>query len=163
MSVLNQLSVFLGFFVIGVIIAIIFDFFRTYRKIKRSPTSFVILQDIIFFLLATIVIFIGIITILDTSIRLYVFIAIICGCVFHFTFFSKYTMKGYELLFKTSKKILDFILLPIKLILYIIVKNCINIKKISKKCCKMFFYMITFKQKSLTKRDFKIKQKKVKI
>lgn len=137
-------QILFGFFIIGIIIAVVFDFFRTYRSLKKVSSIKLVIQDIIYFFVSTFIILWGIINILDSSIRLYIFIAIFLGSVFHFTFFSKYSRKVYSFLFKTFKKIVDFFLLPLKLILYIILKNCIIIKKIVKKCCKKFFNMLTF-------------------
>ena len=154
---INQLLDFIGFTFIGIVIAIIFDFFRALRKIKKIPPLIVIIQDIIYFIIATLIIMLGIINILDTNMRFYIFIAIILGCTIHFSFLSKYTIKLYILLFKTSKNIINFIILPLYLCIYVIAKFCIFIKKIVKKCCKKFFYVIT-----LFKNSLKIKKNKVK-
>lgn len=139
-----------GFFVIGIIIAIIFDFFRSYRSLKRISSIKVIIQDIIYFFIATFVIFWGIINILDSSIRLYIFLAIILGSVIYFIFFSKYIKKIYTGFFKTFKKLFEFFLLPLKLNIYILVKICMITKKIIKKCCKKFFYVITWILKKIS-------------
>ena len=122
----------------------------------------VIVQDIIYFFVSTFIILWGIINILDSSIRLYIFIAIILGSALHFAFFSKYSQKVYRVLFKTSKEIIDFFLLPLNLILYIILKNCIILKKIVKKCCKKFFNMLTFiiDKLKITKISLKFKKTK---
>ncbi len=155
-------QILFGFFIIGIIIAIIFDFFRTYRSLKRVSSMKVIVQDIIYFFVSTFIILWGIINILDSSIRLYIFIAIILGSALHFTFFSKYSQKVYKFLFKTSKEIIDFFLLPLNLILYIILKNCIILKKFVKKCCKKFFNMLTFiiDKLKITKISLKVKKTK---
>lgn len=155
-------QILFGFFIIGIIIAIIFDFFRTYRSLKRVSSMKVIVQDIIYFFVSTFIILWGIINILDSSIRLYIFIAIILGSALHFAFFSKYSQKVYRVLFKTSKEIIDFFLLPLNLILYIILKNCIILKKIVKKCCKKFFNMLTFiiDKLKITKISLKFKKTK---
>ena len=155
-------QILFGFFIIGIIIAIIFDFFRTYRSLKRVSSMKVIIQDIIYFFVSTFIILWGIINILDSSIRLYIFIPIILGSALHFTFFSKYSQKVYKFLFKTSKEIIDFFLLPLNLILYIILKNCIILKKIVKKCCKKFFNMLTFiiDKLKITKISLKVKKTK---
>lgn len=155
-------QILFGFFIIGIIIAIIFDFFRTYRSLKRVSSMKVIVQDIIYFFVSTFIILWGIINILDSSIRLYIFIAIILGSALHFAFFSKYSQKVYRFLFKTSKEIIDFFLLPLNLILYIILKNCIILKKIVKKCCKKFFNMLTFiiDKLKITKISLKFKKTK---
>lgn len=162
MLIKSQISDFIGFFVIGMLIAVIFDFFRTFRSLKKVSSTNVILQDIVYFFIATFVIFWGIINVLDSSIRLYIFLAIGLGSVFHFVFFSKYTKKIYIFGFRISKKVFNFFLLPIYLILYIILKNCIIMKKIIKKCCKKFFYVITFILKKLKLKKFSLNFRKTK-
>lgn len=159
MLIATQLSDFVGFFLIGVLIAIIFDFFRTYRQLKKTSVITVIIQDIIYFFIATSIIIIGVVNILDSNMRLYIFIAIILGCITHFIFLSKHIINLYKIIFRTSKAILEFIFLPLNLILYIIVKICIFIQKITKKCCKKFFYVITFVKKLLEKINIRRKNK----
>ena len=160
---INQLFDLIGFVIIGIVIAIIFDFFRALRKVKKIPPFIVVIQDIIYFIIATLVIMYGIISILDTNMRLYIFIAIILGCLIYFNFFSKHVINLYIILFKMSKNILEFIILPFYLSIYLIVKICIIIKKIAKKCCKKFFYVITLIQKSLKKKKIKVKKRKKKV
>ena len=118
-----------------------------------------IIQDILFFIISTCIIMFGIINILDSSLRLYIFVAIILGSFLHFTFFSKYFLKLYNFLFKASYEIFEFIFLPFKLIIYVVIKVCIKIQKIVKKCCKKFCYMVTFSKKLVKKR--RIKSKKI--
>ena len=162
MLIATQISDFLNFFLIGILISIILDFFRTYRKLNKTSVITVLVQDIIYFFIATSIIIIAVINILDSSIRLYIFIAIITGCILYFVVFSKYVIRLYKILFKTSKSILEFALLPLSLIIHLIVKICIFMQKITKKCCKKFFYVVTFIKKPFRKFNIRIKNKKTK-
>ena len=162
MLITTQLFDFIGFFLIGILIAIIFDFFRTYRLLNKTTAFVLIIQVIIYLFISTSIIILGVINILDSSMRLYIFFAIVLGCVIYYIFFSKYIIKLYSFLFRTAKAIFEFIFLPINLTLYIIVKICIFIKKMTKKCCKKFFYVVTLIQNLFKNIKFKTKDKKIK-
>lgn len=75
-NVVEQFKEFIEFIGVGVIIALIFDFFRAIRKLKKVDTIGVIIQDILFFLITSVIIVVSIIYILDSNIRLYIFLAI---------------------------------------------------------------------------------------
>lgn len=55
------------------------------------------IQDSIYFIIVTMVIIFSIIKLLDSQIRLYVFLGILIGCSVYFTTISKYLMKLYIL------------------------------------------------------------------
>lgn len=44
----SQAQIFLLFFIIGIIIGLLFDFFRVLRKTFKTPDFFTTIQDIIF-------------------------------------------------------------------------------------------------------------------
>lgn len=169
MDISEELINFLEFIVIGIVISVIFDFFRAYRKNKRISAFFVAFQDIIYFLIATFVIVLGVINILDSSMRLYVFIAIGIGIGIYFSVMSKYVLNIYLKIFNMSKKILDFFLLPFTYIKGIFVKIYSFLRKIVKKCCKKFSNMVTLICKAYTaltvifSKLFKLKNKPKKI
>ena len=105
------------------------------------------IQDIIFFIIITIVSILYIITILDDNIRFYMFAAIIIGIALSRKIISKYLIKFYSIVFYGIKNFILFLCVPLELNYYII---CNIMKKISKKCCKMFSFMITLKCKLLS-------------
>lgn len=163
MYVSNQLIDFLEFVVVGAIIGIVFDFFRGYRKIKNVSTITVVIQDVIYFVILTAIIVSSIVKLLDSQIRLYIFVAIIIGCSLYFSILSKFVINIYILFFKMFKEIILTIFLPIILNLQIFQKIGRFLKKICKKCCKMFLYMISFIckfGKIIIKKGTKIKNKK---
>lgn len=143
MYVSNQVVDFLEFVLIGTLIACIFDFFRGYRKFKSVNTLSVIIQDIVYFIIVTIIIIFSIVELLDSQIRLYIFLGILIGCSIYFCTVSKYVIKFYILFFNMFKEIVSTIFLPIILNIQFFQKIGKKIKKIWEKCCKMFLYMIS--------------------
>ena len=159
MYVSTQLIDFIEFVVIGGVIGITFDFFRGYRKIKKVGTVTVFVQDVIFFVILAVIIVFSIVKLLNSQIRLYIFIAIIIGCSLYFSILSKFVIKIYILFFRMFKEIISTIFLPMLLSLQIFQKIGKFMKKICKKCCKMFSYMISFICK-FKKRGLKFMRKK---
>ena len=112
-NVMQQLIEFFDFIIIGIIIATIFDFFRAYRKYKKVSNSSVIFQDILFFCIVSIIIIFSFVYILDSNIRLFIFIAILLGILIYISIFSKYFLKTYDIILKLFFDIISFIFLPI--------------------------------------------------
>lgn len=148
-SVSEQIIDFLEFVMIGILISLIFDFFRAYRNVnkKRSSVVSVMFQDILYFLIATVIIILGIIYILDSSLRVYVFVAILLGICIYTSLLSSIFVKIYSTLIEVTIYTFRFVFLPFNLSLQITRKTYSFFKKNIKKCCKKIFYMISFKCK----------------
>ena len=96
MSVSLQLTNFGIFFILGIIISCIFDIFRTLRKIKKKNSIYVVMiQDIIFFIIITIISVIYLLVILREEVRAYMFIGAVSGILFSRKIISKYLMSIY--------------------------------------------------------------------
>ena len=86
------------FFVIGIIIGLIFDFFRVIRKTFKVPDYITFIQDILFFILSGSIIIYGIIMLNSGEIRLFLFIAIFFGMLIYFlTISNLYVIILYEI------------------------------------------------------------------
>lgn len=144
MYVSSQAIDFFEFVLIGMLISFIFDFFRSYRKIKKVNTVVVIIQDIIYFIIVTLIIIFSIVKVLDSQIRLYIFMGIILGSSVYFSTISKYIIKLYIYTFNISSKVISDFLLPLKLNIQFLHKSLKKMQKIWKKCCKLFFYMLFY-------------------
>lgn len=77
MKELNEFQVFACFYIIGIIIAFVFDFFKALRKEIRHKDFIVWIEDIIYLLFSGILIFIGIFKINQGILRFYIVLAII--------------------------------------------------------------------------------------
>ena len=145
MSVTYQLTKFVIFFILGIIISCIFDIFRTLRKIKKKNSIYVVMiQDIIFFIIITFITIIYLLLVLREEIRAYMFFAIGLGILFSRKVISKYLMNLYYRIYMVLRGIILFI--PVELNFIVIYKL---FKKIMEKCCKLFFLMINLKCKLL--------------
>lgn len=87
--ILNELSKFLFFVLIGLILGIIFDVFRIIRKCFKNSDLITYIQDIIFILIAAIILLLGIFIINNGEVRAYLFFGIIIGILLYFITISK--------------------------------------------------------------------------
>lgn len=72
----SQAQIFTIFFIIGVLISILFDFFRALRKSIKTPDTVTIIEDIIYLLIAGTIVVTSILKINSGEVRLYIFMAI---------------------------------------------------------------------------------------
>jgi spore cortex biosynthesis protein YabQ len=143
MQISDELITFFKFVSVGIIISVIFDFFRACRKIKKTSSIEVLIQDIIFFFIATVITTISIIIMLDSNIRVYVFFAIIFGCLIYLSLFSKIIIKLQIMFLKQIASIISVFCTPIILDLQIFTIICKFFKKNIQKCCKKFFFVLS--------------------
>lgn len=130
----NQIRVLIVFIITGIIIGLIFDFFRAQRRAIKTINFVTYIQDVLFWILSGIVIIASAITYTDGEIRSYMVLGLIVGVVFYFTLLSKYVLKlasciaSYIL--KIATYITGFILKWIKIIFSPITKLLNYIKKL---------------------------------
>ena len=124
--VTSQINIFLIFILNGIIIALIFDAFRILRKIFKTPDWVTYLEDIIFWIISCVIIAFSIYTYNNGEIRLYMFIGLLIGAILYIITISKYVIKIFVFIidkFKyIFKKVLFYIIYPIKLLLKILRK-----------------------------------------
>ncbi|MBP3708008.1 MAG: spore cortex biosynthesis protein YabQ [Clostridia bacterium] len=88
----NQIRVLIVFNITGIIIGLIFDFFRAQRRAIKTINFITYIQDVLFWILSGIVIIISAITYTNGEIRSYMVLGLIVGVVFYFTLLSKYVL-----------------------------------------------------------------------
>lgn len=111
----SQEQIFILFFVIGLIISIIFDFFRAIRKNFKSSDFVTLIEDIVFLGITSFLIIFSIIKINGGEVRFYIFLAIFFGillysltisnlCVIIFNVIVRICKKIFQIPFLVSKK-----------------------------------------------------------
>lgn len=110
----------------GLIIGILFDFFRIQRKVIKTYDFITYIQDILFWLFSGIIVIFSVIKYTNGELRSYMVFGIILGLIIYFCIFSKYVMK-------ISINIIQFLLKIISILLFPIKKICKIIKKSWKK------------------------------
>ncbi len=150
-----QAYLFLIFTLVGILIGLLFDFFRILRKIFKTNNIITYIEDIIFWILTGILILYSIYYFNNGEIRLYMFLGIILGFLSYIFTISKYIISFFVYISKFIKKIINFIFslifIPFKFINKIIKKiffKPINILIINLKKLK---YKIFLKNKIIKK------------
>lgn len=85
-----QIYSFLGTIITGLVLGILFDFYRVFRIITRPKKILTLLGDIIFGLLATVAVFLILLYSNWGEFRLYVFIGMIIGIFFYYNLLSRW-------------------------------------------------------------------------
>ena len=140
----NYFSNIITFFCIGIIFGIIFDFFRSIRKVKKSKTSIVVMQDIIYFIIIFCIMSYAIYLFLDDEIRIYILTSIVLGSYIYFKLLSKLMIKVYIFIINRIRDFLDFTFLPLKFSTNVCGKICRFFKKIVKNGCIKFLNVILY-------------------
>ena len=123
----TQGQIFILFFLLGIVIGSIYNIFRVIRKNFKTSDFVTQIEDIIFLIIAGILILCFILKFCIGEIRFYVFIAIFLGILLYFLTISKPYVIILNIVVKFCKKILSFFVNLIK-IPYIFIKK--HIKKL---------------------------------
>ena len=137
----NQAYLFLIFVINGVIIDILFDFFRILRKSFKTPDFVTYIEDVIFWILTGLLTLYSIFVFNNGEIRFFMFLGIFIGVALYMLLCSTYIIKFSVFIINKTKKIIlkifNIIAYPIKLIYRILKKVFINVKNMTQKTTKI--------------------------
>lgn len=111
----NQAYLFLIFIVNGIVIGLLFDFFRISRKVFSTSDIVTYLEDILFWILAGATVLYTIFVFNNGEMRLFMFLAILIGAFAYMIWISSYIVK-------INVKIITLLILPLKVIYNVIHK-----------------------------------------
>lgn len=114
-NIVDELYIFLIAINYGLIIGGIYDFYRVFRYFSKPKKILTAIEDILFWIIVTLIVFTFLVRKTDGIIRGFVLLGFIIGYSFYFKVISKYS---YLLLKKIFKLIFDLISEIIKIILY---------------------------------------------
>lgn len=112
----NQAYLFLVFSLTGIAIGLLFDFFRILRRSFKTPNALIYIEDILFWILAGVLILYNIWYFNDGEIRVYMFLGIIIGVLIYMSTLSNILVKIFSKILQTIIKVLE---LPFKTIIAI--------------------------------------------
>ena len=110
---MNQLINMLLFILTGIVIGVLFDIFRIIRRSFKTPDFLTYIEDILFWLMAGIILLFTIFTFNNGEIRLYIFVSLLFGLTIYLLTLSKFFIKINVKVIGIIKKIIGY---PIKLI-----------------------------------------------
>ncbi len=127
-SISKEVSVFLASIAAGVLICIVYDLFRVIRLRAKTSAILTDVQDILFWVVATVVMFFVIFHVNNGAVRWYQFFGAVLGAVVYLLTASRFVLRGIGLLIDFFTKIFVFflkILLTPLLFTYNIIHKCI--------------------------------------
>ena len=133
----NQAFIFMIFTIDGIVIGILFDFFRIIRKVIKTSNLLTYIEDILFWIISGIIIIYTMYKVCDGQIRLFMIIGITLGAIFYILTFSKYLINISVYIAKRMKTRIIFFISKIKKICLLCRKYifrpvfilCINLRK----------------------------------
>lgn len=146
----TQLQLFFIFLINGLLICLLFDFFRILRKAIKTADFITYIEDVLFWILTGFIILYSIFTYNNGEIRLFMFLAIIVGILIYLTFISKMILSISLSIINVVKKILGTVFHIIKIPFQFLMKwikkiflnpisfIIINIRNYFTKCFKNF-------------------------
>ncbi len=113
--VTNQAYLFFIFTINGILIGLLFDFFRISRKVFKTNDVMTYIEDIIFWILAGAIMLYSIFVFNNGELRLFMFLGVILGAFLYMIFISSYVIK-------INVKIIEILMIPFKFIYKILHK-----------------------------------------
>ena len=155
----NQAFIFMVFIINGILIGLLFDFFRIMRRTFKTNNIITYIEDFIFWILTGLILLYSIFTFNNGEIRIYMFLGVLLGITLYMLSISSYVIKINVKIINFIKmiiaKIIEIILYPIKLLLKILKSIfykpvafiIINVRKIIKKYTTKLLINNNFKTK----------------
>ena len=112
----NQAYLFLVFIINGIVIGLLFDFFRISRKVFNTNDMITYIEDILFWILAGANVLYSIFIFNNGEMRLFMFLAILLGAFAYMVLISSYIIKINVKIINILKKVLEILSLPLKAI-----------------------------------------------
>lgn len=112
----NQAYLFFIFMINGIVIGLLFDFFRISRKVFNTNDIITYIEDILFWIIAGATVLYSIFVFNNGEMRLFMFLAILLGAFIYMIFISSYIIKINIKIINVIKRILEIFSLPLKTI-----------------------------------------------
>lgn len=112
--VTNQAYLFLIFAINGIVIGLIFDFFRISRKVFPTNDITTYIEDVLFWILAGAIMLYSIFVFNNGQLRLYMFLGILLGAFIYLLFISSYIIKINVKIINVLKKVFGIVIIPFK-------------------------------------------------
>lgn len=166
---LEQLTNFIYFVMIGMILGIVFDVFRILRKSFKTSDLTTNIQDILFGIITGIILLSSIFLFNNGELRLYIFLGICFGISIYLLLISQYFIKINVTIISFIKKFIKLLTKPFIILLKFIKKFffkpisfiCINLKLLFNKIFNNFKKTTKINKKQLKKKDFDIICRKI--
>lgn len=114
---MSQSTLFFQMSLIGITIAIVFDFMRGFRKAFKHKNFFVHVEDTLFWIVTCLGVLYFVLNYADGEIRFFYLLGIFLGALLYFVTVSKFLIKFFVFIFSLIVGFINFLLKVIKIIL----------------------------------------------
>jgi spore cortex biosynthesis protein YabQ len=163
----SQVYVFLFAVVGGMIIGFIYDLFRIKRKAIVTGRVAIFIEDTLYWIIATVVMFLVVYKSNDGELRTYIFIGVALGVILYALVLSKIVVSSaifiLRVVYKSFKLLWKIVSYPFKIIIKILAIPASFLKRCIRSLCKKSVH-ITRNQKSksaMWKKIFRSRRKKL--
>ena len=111
----NQAYLFLVFILNGIIIGLLFDIFRILRRSFKTPNFITYIEDIVFWIMSTLIVLYSLFVFNNGEIRFYVFLATFFGIIIYSLTLSNICVIIISVIFKIIKRLFEIIWKILKL------------------------------------------------
>jgi len=105
----SQFSIFLSTVATGITLGVLFDFYRVLRGTFRPKVLITWVTDLLYWLIATAIVFIALVLSNWGELRFYVFLGIISGVGLYYRLLSLYVIRLFTGMIKLTKSIIAFV------------------------------------------------------
>ncbi|MDR7870940.1 MAG: spore cortex biosynthesis protein YabQ [Tissierellaceae bacterium] len=135
-NIRDEFYIFLIAINYGLILGGMYDFYRVFRLFSKPKKILTAIEDLLFWIIVTLIIFMFLLNKTDGIIRGFVILGFIVGYVFYYKVISKYSFlllkKIFELIFSLISEIIRIISYPFKKVFKIFGKKTDKIGKMLK-------------------------------
>lgn len=110
----EQVSMFLGALVLGVVLGCLYDFFRITRLAFVFPAILILFEDLLFFIFSSIILFSYLLRASDGQVRYFVLAGVVLGWAGYYFTVGKLVMRCSESIIGLLRKVIGFILRPFR-------------------------------------------------
>lgn len=153
--VFHHIFLLIVFFVLGMVCAFVFDAFRVLERFAHSPFVVLILKDVLFWLVVTVLMFSICLKFNNGEIRFFMFVGVFIGALAYFNTLSKFVLDLLCFIINIFKNIFAFVFkivfVPFKFVIKLLNKPIFVALTFSKRSIKNFCKKIRFKIKIFKK------------
>lgn len=161
LSVDKQLQYFFSTIIAGLMVGLMFDFYRINRGYSCPRKIVTAISDVLFWIFAALITFLFLQKTNEGILGYYSFVGIISGLFIYFRFMSRYVIKVLRktlyYVIKFFRVLIIILFYPIKLIRYLIKELFFNIRQKTKKASSVTFNKLKENKKKMKQDDSKKK------
>ena len=111
-TIANQTSIFFSAMIVGAVLGVCYDFFRILRVAVPSSRKVILIEDILFFLFATVLIFLYFLNQNKGEVRIAYLAGVLLGWILYYFTFGVMILSVSSMLIKFIKKVVRVIMKP---------------------------------------------------